>query len=189
VARVDDLNKKEESSKPSDVSGKRSSKAFGLGGILSGLGDFIEKLGELAETGEELSRSGEFSNASGKIRGVYGINVKTGIGDQGQTELKVEPFGNVHRAAAAKPPDEDVREPLVDIHEEEDYVLVLVELPGVAKENIELKPEDGQIALSASRGKTTYRKKIDLPKGCSTEQMKWECHNGILKIRLDRLHC
>jgi HSP20 family protein len=189
MAKVDEANTKTDPSKSANVSDKSSSRKFGLGGLLSGLGDFIEKLGELAEAGEELSRSGEFSNASGKIRGVYGINVKTGIGDQGQTELKVEPFGNIRRAAAEKPPDEDVREPLVDIHEEEDYVLVLVELPGVAKENIQLKPDGNQLDLIAPRGKTTYRKKIDLPKDCSTEQMKWECHNGILKIRLDRRHC
>jgi HSP20 family protein len=189
MARVDDPNTKQEPSKPAQGSEKRAAKTFGLGGLLSGFGDFIEKLGELADAGEELSRSGEFSNASGKIRGVYGINVKTGIGDQGQTELKVEPFGNVRPSTTEKPPGEDIREPLIDIHEEEDFILVLVELPGVSKENIELNVEGNQLDLVAPRGKTIYRKKIDLPEDCSTEQMQWDCHNGILKIRLTRKRC
>ena len=65
-------------------------------------------------------------------------------------------------------------------------MLVLVELPGVAKENVELKVADGRLELSAQRGKTTYRKEIDLPEDCSAEQMNWDCSNGILKVRFDR---
>ena len=180
MARVGKVDKKQDSSKAPDKTVKT---AFNLGGLFDGLGGIIEKLGELAEAGEELSRSGEFQDASGKIRGVYGINVKTALGEGGQTELKVEPFGNVRRGSADRPEGEDIREPLIDIHEEDDHVLVLVELPGVAKENVNLKVGDGQLKLSAKRGKTTYRKEVDLPESCSADKMKWECSNGILQVR------
>ncbi len=183
VARVSEDDTKRDSSKPSDKVVKSS---FSMGGLLGGLGGLIEKLGELAEAGEELSRSGELKDANGKIHGVYGINIRTGLGDQGQTELKVEPFGNVHRDHTDRPLGEDIREPLVDIHEEDDYALVLVELPGVAKENIDLKLADGRLGLSAKRGETTYRKEIDLPANCSAERMNWECSNGILQVRFRR---
>ena len=136
MARVSEDDKGHGSPKASDKDVKSS---FNFGGLLGGLGGLIERLGELAEAGEELSRSGELQDASGKIRGVYGINVKTGLGDRGQTELKVEPFGNVRRDPVDRPLGEDIREPLVDIHEEDDGVLVLVELPGVAKENVKLR--------------------------------------------------
>ena len=125
VARVSEHRTRHDSSKSSDKD-KVVKGSFGLGGLLGGLGGLIEKLGELAEAGEELSRSGELKDAGGKIHGVYGINIKTGLGDRGQTELKVEPFGNVRRGHADRPDGEDVREPLVDIHEEDDGVLVLV---------------------------------------------------------------
>jgi HSP20 family protein len=180
VARVDEKDVKDEPS-----SGKKIAGNFSLGGLLGGLGGLIEKLGELAEAGEELSRSGELKDSTGKIRGVYGINVRTALGDQGQTELKIEPFGNVRRGAD-RPLGEDVREPLVDIHEEEDHVLVLVELPGVAKENVEVKMPNGRLELSAQRGKTTFRKEVELPEKCSAQRMNWECSNGILKVRFDR---
>lgn len=183
MARVSEDDTKHDASKPSD---KSITSSFSLGGLLGGLGGLIEKLGELAEAGEELSRSGELKDAGGKVRGVYGINVRTGLGEQGQTELKVEPFGNVRRGGGDRPLGEDVREPLVDVHEEDDHVLVLVELPGVAKENVDVKSDDGRLQLSASRGKTTYRKTVELPKGCSAEQMSWECSNGILQVRFDR---
>jgi len=183
MARVSEEKTKRDPSKPSD---KCLKGAFGLGGLLGGLGGLIEKLGELAEAGEELSRSGELKDASGKIHGVYGINVKTALGDRGQTELKVEPFGNVRRGPVDRPQGEDIREPLVDIHEEDDHVLVLVELPGVAKENVNLKAADARLEITAGRGKTTYRKDVDLPKDCSAKNMSWECSNGILQVRFDR---
>jgi HSP20 family protein len=178
VARVAEDDKKQDTSNPKEKVVKSS---FSVGGLLGGLGGLIEKLGELAEAGEELSRSGEFEK--GGIRGVYGINIKTGLGDQGQTELKVEPFGNVGRGSVNRPEGKDIREPLVDIHEEDDCVLVLVELPGVAKENVTLNVADNRLSLLAERGKTTYRKEVDLPKGCSAEHMNWECSNGILQVR------
>jgi HSP20 family protein len=180
VARVADHDRKRDSSNSAEKVVKSS---FGMGGLLGGLGGLLEKLGELAEAGEELSRSGEFKDASGKIRGVYGINIKTGLGDQGQTELKVEPFGNVGRSSVDRPEGKDLREPLVDIHEEDDCVLVLVELPGVAKENVTLNVADSRLSLLAERGRTTYRKEIDLPTDCSAEHMSWECSNGILQVR------
>ena len=180
VARVNEDETKQDSSKSPDKTVKTS---FNLGGLLGGLGGFIEKLGELAEAGEKLSQSGEFQDASGKIRGIYGINVKTALGEGGQTELKVEPFGNVQRGAADRPKGEDIREPLLDIYEEDDHVLVLVELPGVTKENVSLEVVNGRLMLSAQRGKTTYRKEVDLPEKCSAEQMNWDCSNGILQVR------
>jgi HSP20 family protein len=183
VAQVTEDDKKQDPSKPAEKIVKSS---FSMGGLLGGLGGLIEKLGELAEAGEELSRSGEFKDASGGIRGVYGINVKTGLGDRGQTEFKVEPFGNVGRDSVDRPEGKDIREPLVDIHEEDDCVLVLVELPGVAKENVKLNVADSRLSLLAERGKTTYRKEVDLPKDCSVEHMNWECSNGILKVRFER---
>jgi HSP20 family protein len=182
VTRVHEDGKKHDPSKPLEDGLKGS---FSLGGLLGGLGGLMEKLGELAVAGEELSRSGEFKDAAGKIRGVYGINVRTALGDSGQTELKIEPFGNVHGDADRRL-DEDVREPLVDIHEEDDHVLVLVELPGVAKEDVALQVSGDQLDLSAVRGKTTYSKHVDLPKNCSAERMNWECSNGILQVRFDR---
>ncbi len=159
-----------------------------LGGILSGLGTLVEKLGELAETGEKLSQSGEFKDAAGRLRGVYGINVKTGLGDRGQQELKVEPFGNVHPKKPGKPgkPAEDVREPLVDVHEEEDHVLVLAEIPGASEDNVQVELAGDQLNIEAKRGETRYRKEVVLPESFAKDQMEWNCKNGILQIRLQR---
>ncbi|MGD0517277.1 MAG: Hsp20/alpha crystallin family protein [Thermoguttaceae bacterium] len=161
---------------------------FGLGGLLGKLGGFIEKLGELAESGEELTRSGEIKglDPSGKIRGVYGLSVKTGLGENGRHELKVEPFGNIRPRPTGEAADKDIREPLLDVYEEEDHVLVLVEIPGISKKDIKLELHDDRLTLTAGRGEKEYWKEVTLPGNFSPEKMHWDCTNGILKIRLDR---
>ena len=186
VVKVQDDEKKRPCRDDADSSDKTSKVSFNLGGILGGLGGLIEKLGELAEAGEKLSHSGEFKDAGGKLRGVYGINIKTALGEGGEQELKVEPFGNVRRQSAGASRGEDIREPLVDVHEEEDHVLVLAEIPGVSKENVKVDLADDRLSLFAQRGETKYQKEIVLPQSFSSEKMTWECSNGILRIQLKR---
>ena len=161
---------------------------FGLGGFLGKLGGMIEKLVDLAETGQNLSKTGELKglDPQGKLRGVYGFSVKTGIGNQGEREVKIEPFGNIHRESSGDAVVEDVREPLVDVHEEDDHVLVLAEIPGVSKKDVKLELAADRLTISAQRGEKRYRKEVVLPERFPEEQMHWDCANGILRIQLQR---
>jgi HSP20 family protein len=161
---------------------------FGLGGFLGKLGGMVEKLVDLAEAGQSLSQSGELKglDPQGKLRGVYGFSVKTGIGNQGERELKIEPFGNVRREPSGEAVVEDVREPLVDVYEEDDHVLVLAEIPGVSKKDVTLALSKDRLTIRAQRGQKRYRKEVELPESFSRKNMRWECLNGILKIRLER---
>ncbi|MBI2480549.1 MAG: Hsp20/alpha crystallin family protein [Planctomycetia bacterium] len=159
-----------------------------LGGIFGKFGGFVEKLGELAEKGEELSQTGELKGVDpeGKLRGVYGVSFKTCLGPEGEQELKVEPFGNVREEPSGETVVDDVREPLVDVHQEEDHVLVIGELPGVSKQDIALELSEDRLTLRGRRGDTKYRKEVVLPQSFSEDQMTWTCKNGILKVRLER---
>jgi HSP20 family protein len=177
---------KQQSEQSSDQPEKTANIPFGLGGIFEGLGNLMGKLGELAEASEEFSRSGQLNDATGKLRGIYGINVKTTLGDRGQHELKVEPFGNIRRRPAGQRPGPDVREPLVDVHEEDDHVLVLAEIPGVSEKDVRLDLSDDRLTLSARRNEVRYQKELLLPGKFSPDKMRWDCKNGILRIRLLR---
>ena len=161
---------------------------FHLGGFLGKLGNMMEKLADLAESGQNLSRTGEIQglDPQGKLRGVYGFSVKTNIGNCGQQEVKIEPFGNIHRESSGEAVVEDVREPLCDVHEEEDHVLVLAEIPGVSKKDVQLELCQDRLTIHAQRGEKRYRKEVSLPGSFSEQAMRWECSNGILNIRLER---
>ncbi len=153
----------------------------GLGGILKGLGDLVEKLGELAKTGQELSKTGEIHGPGKQVRGVYGFTVKVGLGDEG---ARIEPFGNIRRdTKSGRAEVQEVREPMVDVFEEDDQVLVLAELPGIGKDDVRVDLKDDVLTIEAERGDKKYRREVLLPCPVSKERMQVACNNGVLEIK------
>ncbi len=151
----------------------------GLGGIFSGLADLVEKLGDLAEKGGELSRSGEVG--SGETKGVYGFSVKVGLGGEG---VKVEPFGNVAKdKKSGRSVVHEFREPMVDVFDESDHILVVAEMPGIGTEDVRLEITDDVLIIHAEKGDRKYQKEIVLPRSFSREKLKMSCRNGMLKIK------
>ncbi|MFI0434706.1 MAG: Hsp20/alpha crystallin family protein [Parachlamydiaceae bacterium] len=155
------------------------------GGFLGGFIDLIEKLGELAEKGEGLSKTTHFNFKDNKTNrnheGVYGFSIKT---CGGKDEVKVEPFGNIHKdKKSGRTIIHEIREPLVDILEEEDYTLVIAEIPGISLENIKLDLVENVLTISAEAGENRYKKEIILPKKYKKENMTISCNNGILNIK------
>lgn len=156
----------------------------GVEGLFKGLADLVDKLGELAEKGGELSRSGEIP-LSGKDKdrkGVFGFSVKMGLGGEG---VKVEPFGNVSRdKTTGKAVVDEIREPLVDVFEEEDHVLVIAEMPGIEMEDIKVELRDDILSLSAQRGDKKYQKEILLPSASFHQgKVTVSCKHGIVEIK------
>ena len=102
------------------------------------------------------------------------------------SELKIEPFGNIRRESSGDAVVEDIREPLCDVYDEDDHVLVLAEIPGVSKKDVQLELAGDRLTIRARRGEKRYHKEVVLPETFSPENMQWECTNGILKIRFQR---
>jgi len=158
---------------------KEGGLGVGLGGILTGLADLVEKLVELAEKGKEVSKTGEISGKA--VRGIYGFNVKVGLGGE---QLRVEPFGNIRRdETSGQTVVQEIREPIVDVFEEEDFTLVLAEMPGIGLEDVRLEIQDDLLTIYAERGDKKYRKEVLLPRSYSREKMVVSCNNGILEIK------
>jgi HSP20 family protein len=158
----------------------------GLGGLLGGLTEFVDKLNQLAEKGQQISKTGNFDLGQGggeqqkPLRGVYGFSVKMGTGGESP---KVEPFGNIRRDEGGEPVVEDAREPLVDVFDEGDHVLVLAEMPGVESRDVRIDVDGTQMELSASRGERKYHKRFELPSPADKSTVKLSEKNGIVEIR------
>jgi HSP20 family protein len=152
----------------------------GIGGILRGLGDLVEKLSDLENQGE-VSKTGTIRGSGEQVRGIYGFTVKVGLGDQGP---RIEPFGNIRRdASSGRTEVQEVREPMVDVFDEEKYLLVLAELPGTSKEDVHIELEDDVLTIAAERGDKKYRKEVLLPRSVPKDKMQVNCNNGVLEIR------
>jgi HSP20 family protein len=157
----------------------------GLGGFLGGLAGLIEKLGELAEKGKELSEHGEIGNlgTSKQVKGVYGFNVKVGLG-RDQDKIKVEPFGNIKRdTRTGETVVQEIREPMVDLFEEDDHLLIVAEMPGIGTDDVRLEAKDDVLTISGEKGDKKYHKEVLLPAAFCREKMQFSCNNGMLEIR------
>ena len=157
----------------------------GFSGILNGLTDLAEKLQEMSDKGQTLSKTGEF-NVPGKgkgMKGVYGFTMRTGLGEQ-QDRVRVEPFGNIKRDKdTGETVVQEIREPLVDIFEEEDCTLLVIEMPGIETKDIRLDVKDDVLAIVAEKGDKKYRKEILLKHAISMDRITMTCNNGIVEIK------
>jgi len=151
------------------------------GSSFDGILTFLEKLGDLAEKGEQLSRTVSFEGKNKDIKGVYGFSMKMGIGGD---KPDVQPFGNIRKDDdSGESFVHEVREPLVDVFEEKEYLLVVAEMPGVSQEDIEVTIKEDLMEIHASKGEIKYQKELLLPHAFSQDKMKISCNNGILEIK------
>jgi len=156
---------------------------LGFGGLFKGLGNFLDLLSEMVETGEEeVSRTGEFKvkGLGDKARGVYGFTVRTGIGGI----PRVEHFGNI-RTTDEGPMVAEVREPLVDLFDEGQEIVVVGELPGVDEEEIHIEVQDDILSLETT-GERKYAKEVLLPEAVDAATLRKTYRNGILELRLKK---
>lgn len=145
--------------------------------------EFEEELRMIEEEIEELiRRSGERERRV--VEGPYIYGVRITIGPEGIP--KIEEFGNIKRGSRGRPFISEEIEPLVDVIEHEDEVWVVVDLPGVSKDKINVRIVDNKkLVIKASNGKK-YSKEIELPAKVKPETAKASYKNGVLEIKIQK---
>lgn len=160
---------------------RRGDAGVSFGGILSGLSGLVEKLHELAQTGEELRRSGEFQGSGKEVKGIYGFTIRVGLG--GETP-HVESFGNIRTdQKSGRATVQEIREPVVDVFDEKDHVLIVAEMPGISAGDVRIEVTDDLLTIAAAKGDKNYRKEVLLPGTFLKEKMRLSCNNGVLEIK------
>ena len=161
---------------------------LGLGGLFGGLFKGIEKIVDLAEKAEkaggELRKEGEWRGGSKQrpMSGVYGFSIKTGLGKE---RSRVQTFGNIKRTKQG-PRVVETREPLVDVFDEKDKILIIAELPGVQESDIKLDLK-GDILNLETHGERKYAKEILLPAKVDGDSKKMSFKNGILEAEFKKV--
>ncbi len=128
---------------------------------------------------EEMARA----TREGRIIGPYVYGFSITIGPDGRPVIKE--FGNIRREAG-RPKIAEEREPLVDVLEDENTVTVVAEVPGVNKEDIDIRIKDNTLVISAQSGDRKYYKEIQLPAKVKPETAKATYKNGVLEVRLEK---
>jgi HSP20 family protein len=96
----------------------------------------------------------------------------------------------------------NVRAPTVDVYEEKDDIVVKAELPGMAKDNIEVNLTDHTLTIKGEKKKEeeikeenyyrsersygSFLRMLELPKDVHAEKVKASFKNGILEVRMPK---
>jgi len=149
--------------------------------MLKGLTGLVEKLGELEENGRELSRTGEIHGSDKAVKGIYGFTIKVGLGED---KVRVEPFGNIRKdEKSGQAVVQEMREPVIDLFEEDDYALLVAEMPGVSAEDVKLEVKEDLLTIHAEKKDKKYHKEVLMPGSFPREKMSVSCNNGIVEIK------
>ncbi|MGG6461026.1 MAG: archaeal heat shock protein Hsp20 [Candidatus Eiseniibacteriota bacterium] len=137
------------------------------------------------KTPKDLIREYE-TPEGGKVREVgpivYGYTMT--IGPDGKPRVKE--FGNVkspmRRGLFGPSMISAEREPMSDVTATDKEVKVVIELPGVSKENIKINAYDGTVEVTTTDPKRKYREVLEIPPETDIETAKSSYNNGILEI-------
>jgi HSP20 family protein len=149
-----------------------------FGGLFKGLGNLIDLAARLQEEG--IAKRGEIHGLPKGARGVYGFSIRTMAG-----KPVIESFGNI-KDTKRGPVVEEVREPIVDVFDEKDHILVIAELPGVSEKEIKIEVAGDILNLTAADKDRKYAREVLLPAKVKKESMKTSYNNGILEITLEK---
>jgi len=157
--------------------------------VPSDIADIFESIEEMMRELERIAArfmeeyTPEFIAKQGEIKGpiVYGVRIT--IGPDGRPVI--EEFGNVKRIGR-RTIIEDVMEPLVDVIDEKDRVVVIAELPGIDKDKIDIRIKDNKLIIKAKNKDRKYYKEIELPAEVKPETAKAKYRNGVLEVTIEK---
>ena len=171
-----------------------TSRPGGLQGATNALTDLVQLLKNLGEQAQSFQEAVQTKAADGSLptqreftlpggsRGVYGFSIRSGIAGN---EPTVNEFGNVKLTNEGVVVSE-TREPLVDVFDEGDEILVVFELPGVAEADIVVELNGDVLALNAKGPRHRYESETLLPAAVDAKSAKQSYENGYLQVRYSK---
>ena len=159
---------------------KRKKRSFNNEEFFEGLEEEFRKMEErLSKIFDEMP--GIESEIMEREPYIYGFSIRTGQGGK----PTINEFGNIKRIGVGKDVSEG-REPLIDIIEGKKELTIVAELPGVEREDINLRLEGNTLIIDVDREERRYYKRLQLPKNVTEEGMAYIYKNGILEVKLRR---
>jgi HSP20 family protein len=74
-----------------------------------------------------------------------------------------------------------------DVHEYDDRIVVIADLPGVEKGDIELKCDGRIVSIHASNDARSYDERVRLPSRVDEHSAEATYNNGVLEVTFDRI--
>jgi HSP20 family protein len=115
------------------------------------------------------------------MNAIYGVSVR--VGPRGTATL-ARPR-NVRRNLRRRVPPEETREPIVDVFDEGDVIVVVVQLPGVEEHAAEWAVRDAtHLTIRADSADRKYLKELELPASIDEQAVVSTFANGVMELKL-----
>jgi len=144
--------------------------------------DEFDRLEEMMD--EMMRRAFETPSEGKKVYRPYVYGFSMSVGPDGKPVIRE--FGNVQPSQRG-PKIREEREPLVDAMEEDKDVVIVAELPGVEKDNINLHATEDHLTISVDTPERKYHKDLSLPAKVDPKSAQASYKNGVLEVRLKKL--
>ena len=112
----------------------------------------------------------------------YGVRIY--VGPDGVPH--VEQFGNIKKGGKGKVILSEETEPMVDVMEHGDEVLIVADMPGVEKDQIKINATEDKLYIRAEGDKRKYYKEVELPAEVDPSTAKATYRNGVLEVRIKK---
>jgi len=78
------------------------------------------------------------------------------------------------------------KQPLIDVFEEDDCIVVLAELPGIEKKDVKIEADENTVTIMAKNALKTYLETVKLPTPIVSGAIKFIYKNNILQATLKK---
>jgi HSP20 family protein len=146
--------------------------------------DFSEESDQLEKMMDEMSSQNFRSSEKRKPQepSIFGFSVTLGP----DSNPRFRKFGNPQPSYYGSEVPEE-REPLVDVIEEDREVVIVAELLGVKKEDVQIHATQCNVTILVDTIEHKYYKEVALPVWIDPESIVATYKNGVLQIRLKKL--
>ena len=144
--------------------------------------DEFDRLEEMMD--KMMQRTFETPSEEASVRRPYIYGFSMTVGPDGKPVIRE--FGNVQPGQGRHKIREE-REPLVDVIEEDKDVVIVAELPGVERNDIDLRATENHLVISVDTSERKYHKELTLPARVDPKSAEASYRNGVLEVRLKKL--
>ena len=144
-----------------------------------GLGGLLDSLGSLLREATNLNDAAAAERSTGAT--VLGSSVRVA-----PRRVPGAPrFAGSRRQSRKEASVADAREPIVDVLDEGDHLLVVAEMPGADEAAVQWSiPSNLLLVIGAKSGSRKYYREIPLPVPVETAPAASSCRNGVLELKL-----
>jgi HSP20 family protein len=142
----------------------------------------LEKLGYLIDETIQKASEGSSDKSPARRNRVQGFSIK--LGPDGKPKI--------YEFSGRQPPQiedeiDDDPEPLVDLIEDDKMLVVLAVLPGVKKEDIDLRVTETCLTVSIDADEFEWYNEFKLPTKVNPNSARASYKNGVLEVKMERL--